>query len=100
MSYGNGETRMFTEEIMQAKRSLQKEVKRQLIEIYAMKNQIEPSARGLLCTDIRTHLEQPTWVIQNWLTMYGGSYFTASAKRVTQLAIRGVPSIRNYFNKA
>ena len=77
-----------------------REVKRQLEEIYEMKNHIEPSAQALLCADIRTHLEQPTWAIQNWLAMYGGSYFAASAKRVKKLAIRGVPSIRNYFNQA
>ena len=74
-----------------------REVKRRLVEIYAMKNHIEPSAQALLCADIRTHLEQPTWVIQNWLTMYGSSYFKASAKKVTTLAIRGVPSIRSFF---
>ena len=33
------------------------------MEIYAMKNQMEPSARSLLCQDIWTHLEQPTRVI-------------------------------------
>jgi hypothetical protein len=75
-----------------------REVKRRLVEIYAMKNHIEPSAQALLCADIRTHLEQPTWVIQNWLTMYGSSYFKASAKKVTTLAIRGVPSIRSFFH--
>ena len=74
------------------------EVKRRLVEIYSIQNQLQPSVRALLCDDIRTHLEQPTWVIQNWLTMYSGSYFVASAKRVTKLAIRGVPSIRTYFN--
>ena len=77
-----------------------REDKRQLEEIYEMKNHIEPSAQALLCADIQTHLEQPTWAIQNWLAMYGGSYFAASAKRVKKFAIRGVPSIRNYFNQA
>jgi hypothetical protein len=36
--------------IWQAKQ--QREVKHQLMEIYAMKNQMEPSARSLLCQDI------------------------------------------------
>ena len=60
-----------------------REVKRRLMEIYALKNKMEPSARALLCADIRIHLEQPTWVIKNWLSMYGGSFFNASAKKVT-----------------
>ena len=58
-------------------------VTRRLMEIYALKNSIEPRARALLCADIRTHLEHPTWIIQNWLTIYGSSYFQASAKKVT-----------------
>ena len=77
-----------------------REVTRKLKAIYALKNHVEPSARALLCADIRLHLEQPTWVIQNWLTMYGGSYFATSAKKVTTLAIRGVPSIRLFFRPA
>jgi hypothetical protein len=72
------------------------EVTRRLREIYALKNHIEPSARALLCADLQTHLEQPTWVIQNWLAMYGGSYFTASAKTVATRAIQGVPSPIQY----
>jgi hypothetical protein len=75
MSYGKCEIRTYTEKIC--------DVTRRRTEIYALKNSIEPSARALLCTDIRTHLEQPTWVIQNWLTIYGSSYFQASAKKVT-----------------
>jgi hypothetical protein len=70
-----------------------RDVKRRLLETScALKNQhIEPSARALLCCDIRTHLEQPTcWVIQNWLTMNENSYFRASGKKVTTLAIQGV----------
>ena len=76
-----------------------REVKRRLMEIYAMENHMEPIARAWLCQDIQTHLEQTTWVTQNWLTVYGSSYFRASAKKVTTLAIQGVPSIRNYFHQ-
>ena len=76
------------------------DVTRSLTEIYALKNYIEQSARALLCADIRTHLEQLTWVIQNWLTIHGSSYFQASAKKVTTRAIQGVPSIRQYFHPA
>jgi hypothetical protein len=68
-----------------------RDVKRQLLEIYALKNHIEPSARALLCCDLPTHLEQPTWVIQNWLKMCGSYYVRASAKKVTTVAIQGVP---------
>ncbi len=71
-----------------------RDVKRRLLETScALKNHIEPSARALLCCDIRTHLEQPTrWrrVIQNWLTMNENSYFRASGKKGTTLAIQGV----------
>jgi Reverse transcriptase (RNA-dependent DNA polymerase) len=74
-----------------------REVKRQLNEIYDMRNQMEPSARELLCADIRLHLEQPTWQIQNWLQMHGISYFRASVKTATKRAITGVPSIRQFF---
>ncbi len=77
-----------------------RDVKRQLLEIYALKNHIEPSARALSCCDLPSHLEQPTWVIQNWLKMYGSYCFRASGKKLTTLAIQGVPSIRNFFHPA
>ncbi|KAI2494428.1 hypothetical protein MHU86_20111 [Fragilaria crotonensis] len=42
-----------------------REVTRRLSAIYDQRQHMEPSAQSLLYPDIRNHLEQPPWVIQN-----------------------------------
>jgi hypothetical protein len=74
-----------------------REVSRQLVEIYDMRNHMEPSAQALLCTSIREHLEQPPSVIENWISIYA-PVFRTSIKRVKKNTIQGVRSIRTYFS--
>ena len=73
-----------------------KEVHRRLNQIYDQKTQMEPSAQSLLCADIQAHLQQPTWVVKNWLTIYSPLFRTSIIRARTQ-ATRGVRSIRSYF---
>jgi hypothetical protein len=73
-----------------------REVSRQLTTIYDQRTHMEPSAQSLLFPDIRTHLEQPPWVIQNWITI-NGPVFMTSVRKVKAKAIRNVRSIRTYF---
>ncbi len=73
-----------------------REASRRLTVIYDQRNHMEPSAQSLLCPDIRHHLEQPTWVIQNWITI-NGPVFTNSLRNVKTKAIQNVRSIRTYF---
>ena len=46
--------------------------------------------------DLQSHLEQPTWVIQNWLTIRAPG-FLSSIRAVKMKAIQNVRSIRSYF---
>ena len=73
-----------------------REVARRLAMIYDQRNHMEPSVQELLYSDIQTHLEQPTWVIQNWLAIQGPGFMT-SIRAVTAKAIQNVRSIRSYF---
>jgi hypothetical protein len=73
-----------------------REVSRRLTTIYDQRTDMEPSAQSLLFPDIRTHLEQPPWVIQNWITI-NGPVFMTSVRNVKAKAIQNVRSIRTYF---
>ena len=73
-----------------------REVTRRLAAIYSQRNHMEPSFQALLFPDIQTHLEQPTWVIQNWLTIRAPG-FLSSIRAVKTKAIQNVRSIRSYF---
>lgn len=72
------------------------EVSRNLTAIYDQRNHMEPSAQSLLFPDIRHHLEQPPWVIQNWIRI-NGPVFKTSLRNVKARAIQNVRSIRTYF---
>ena len=73
-----------------------REVTRKLASIYDQRNHMEPSAQALLFPDIRTHLQQPSWVIQTWLTIKGPT-FIQSLRNVKTKAIQNVRSIREYY---
>lgn len=74
----------------------QREVKQRLEQIYSLRMHMEPSAQSLLCRDIHQHLQQPAWVVKNWLNI-NTPVIQASIRRAKQQAIRGVRSIRTYF---
>ena len=73
-----------------------REISRRLTAIYDQRNHMEPSAQSLLFSEIRHHLEQPPWVIQNWITI-NGPVFMASLRTVKAKAIQNVRSIQTYF---
>ena len=76
-----------------------RDVRRNLELIYAQRQHMEPSAQSLLCHDIRTHMQRPTWVTREWITIHA-PLFKASLQRARKRAIQGVRSIRTYFGPA
>lgn len=77
-------------------RAEQREIRRRLEQVYDSRSQMEPSVQELLCLDIQTHLQRPTWVNKNWLSIHT-PLVQASIRRVRVKAIQGVRSIRTYF---
>ncbi|KAI2489505.1 hypothetical protein MHU86_25082 [Fragilaria crotonensis] len=75
------------------------EMTRKLKWIYDQRNNMERSAQALLFPDVRTHLEQPSWVIQTWLTINGPT-FIQSLHSGKAKAIQNVRSIREYYAPA
>ena len=73
-----------------------REVTRRLASIYDQRHNMEPSAQELLFPYLHTHLEQPMWVIKNWITIKGPT-FAQSLRTVKARAILNVRSIRDYF---
>ena len=69
---------------------------RALRELYALKENVEPSVQSLLMADIRDHVANPTWQIQNWLAV-NENILRASFRHVKKKSIQGVRSIRQYF---
>ncbi len=74
-----------------------REVTRRLTAIYDQRQHMEPSAQSLLYPDIRNHLEQPPWVIQNWININGPVFMNSLRTVKTKKAIQNVTSIRMYF---
>jgi hypothetical protein len=81
---------------MQQCRALSRALQRDLRDVYDLKDQLEPSVRALLLTDLETHLQKPTWVNRMWLDIHA-PIVTASVKRAREKAIQGTKSIRHYF---
>jgi hypothetical protein len=73
-----------------------RDVKRQLEQIYKARSQLEPSVQSLLHRDIHQHLQQPSWVVKNWLNI-NTPLFQTSIRRARKNATRGMRSIRTYF---
>jgi hypothetical protein len=69
-----------------------REVAQSLAMIYDQRNHMEPSMQALLQANIKTHLEQSTWAIQNWINIQGPG-FAESVKRVKKNAIQNMRSI-------
>ena len=72
-------------------------MERQITAIYASRNLPEPRVQGLLAPDLEYHLQRPANVTRNWLAITG-PVVKDSMRRVKQLALRGVRSIRSYLN--
>jgi hypothetical protein len=69
-----------------------------LRELYALRNQYEPTARELLMADIRDHEVKPTWHIKTWLQI-NEPILRTSIKRATKLATKGMRSLKSYWEK-
>lgn len=78
------------------KRAETLEVQRQLHEIYTQRAMLEPRVQALLMESEERHNTQPIHVTKNWLQI-NSAIFKDSARRVRQLALRGVRSIQTYF---
>ena len=77
-----------------------REVGRQLTEIYASQEFMEPAAQALLEEDQDAHATRPTHaVIQNWLSMVG-PVIRRSVRRVKKTSLQGVRSLREYFPRS
>ena len=74
----------------------QREVARQVTEIYAVREFMEPEAQVLLATDQETHMQQSTHTTKNWLAM-AGPVIRASVRRIKKVSLQGVRSLQSYF---
>ena len=74
-----------------------RDTERQLTAIYASRNLLEPRVQELLAPDLESHLQRPANVTRNWLAMTG-PVVRDSMRRVKRAALRGVRSIRTYFD--
>ena len=72
------------------------EAARQVTEIYASREFMEPEAQALLGTDQDTQMQQPTYTIKNWLAM-AGPVIRDSVRRIKKVSLQGVRSLRSYF---
>jgi hypothetical protein len=71
-------------------------VERTLIDIYDIRNQMEPSVQQLLHRDITEHFSKTMAYNKNWLAVYG-PLIKMSIKTAKDKAIQGVKSLRHYF---
>ena len=71
---------------------------RTLRELYSLRPHVEPSVTSLLMRDIRDHAANPTWQIRNWIAT-NESIIRASYRHVKKKAIKGMRSIREYFQQ-
>ncbi len=76
----------------------QREIERQLSDVYDLRPQMEPSVRQLLHRDLTEHLSKTVAYNKNWLSVYG-PLVKQSIKRAKAKAIQGVKAITHYFEK-
>ena len=75
---------------------LQENANRELRTIYDHREQLEPQTRQLLFNEVQEHLQRPSWVTRNWITI-NAPVFKASLRNAKKRAVNGVRSIRTYF---
>ena len=73
-----------------------REVHRTLRELYDLKNRVETPLKSLFFPTLQEHLDQPTWVNQNWISIHS-ALIRDNVKQVTTRAKAGMRSIRSYF---
>ena len=73
-----------------------RETQRQLEEIYSQRNFMEPQVQALLLASPEAHRTQPVSTTRNWIAT-NRTVFKNSVRRVKTRVIRGMRSIRSYF---
>ena len=73
-----------------------REVHRTMRELYDLRSRVEGSLQPLFFPTLQEHLDQPTWVNQNWIAVHG-PLIRDNVKQVTARAKAGMRSIRSYF---
>ena len=88
---------LFGKDEVSRRQAEQKEVRRQLTEIYSQRGMMEPSVQALLLETPEAHDKHPIHVTKNWILTHA-STIAESVKRVKTRALTGVRSIRSYFH--
>ena len=73
-----------------------REVHRTLRELYDLRNRVDNSLRPLFFPTLQAHMDQPTWVTQNWISLHA-SLIRDNVKHATARAKAGMRSLRSYF---
>ena len=76
--------------------AITREVRRDVRLLYDTRVQMEPSAQALLLDTLEEHMEQPTWVIKNWMAIHVPG-IKASIRRARLQATTGARSLQKYF---
>jgi len=76
---------------------LWQEVNKQLRDIYAMKQFMDPKVRALLLQDSDAHATQSLHVTRNWIRM-NLPIFKENVRKVRRMALDRMKSIRTYFH--
>ena len=82
---------------LRAKQAIERSaITRELTTIYDNRHHMERPVQQLLHTDVITHLQRPTWVTRNWITM-NTPLIRDSLRRVREQSRQGVRTIQSYF---
>ena len=73
-----------------------REVVRQLTELYAARQFMEPQVQEMLDEDQETQLQRPIGVTKNWLVV-AGPVIRRNVRKVRKATLQGVRSLRSYF---
>ena len=73
-----------------------REAHRTLRELYDLRSRVEGSLGSIFFPTLQDHMDQPTWVNQNWISMHA-SLIRDNVKQATARAKAGMRSLRSYF---
>ena len=76
--------------------AITRKVRRDLRALYDSRNHMEPREQALLFDILEAHMEQPTWVIKNWMAIHVPG-IKASIRQAQLRATTGVRSLQQYF---
>ena len=73
------------------------EANRQLTDLFASRDFMEPPVWELLAEDPEAQMQRPKRTAQNWLAMAGPVVIRQSIRRVKKVSLQGVRSLRAYI---